>query len=162
MAIGLSACSGCAYLHNRGNDLRDVLTLSVETGNIGASVRAGPIPAGISFSEGEGLGLRSGCAGVYSYSDYNSLIFFVHRSFEPGDTRGDKAYEQTLLILPVPGLDESLMSSEYDGPWQTHTQIDASLGLYFGLRAGFNVGEFLDFIFGWVGLDLCRDDEVFE
>lgn len=158
----LALLSGCAHLRNRAADLRDVVTLSVETGNVGASVRAGPIPAGVSFSEGEGLGLRSGCAGVYRYSDYNSFIFFVHRSFDPDDSRGDKAYEQTLLILPIPGIDECLTSSEYDGPWQTHTQIEASLGLYFGLRAGLNVGELLDFLFGWVGLDLCRDDEVFD
>ncbi len=160
--LTLALLSGCAHLRNRGADLRDVVTLSVERGNIGASVRAGPIPAGLSFSRGEGFALCTDGSGIYWYTDYNVLFLFAHRSFHPEDTRGDKAYEQEMLIIPIPGLDECLTSSEYEGPWQTHTQVEASLGLYFGLRAGLNAGELLDFLLGWVDLDPCQDDEVFE
>ncbi|MDH5657276.1 MAG: hypothetical protein OEZ34_15295 [Spirochaetia bacterium] len=47
-------------------------------------------------------------------------------------------------------------------PGYYFTQIDVSIGLYYGIRVGFNPGELLDFLLGWFKVDLYHDDEPFE
>ena len=45
--------------------------------------------------------------------------------------------------------------------WSKNTgfaPIEISLGLYFGFRVGFNVGEFVDFFAGFIGFDPIKDD----
>ncbi len=39
-----------------------------------------------------------------------------------------------------------------------YTQIEVMGGFLFSVRAGFNVGELLDFILGWGGIDIYQDD----
>jgi len=43
-------------------------------------------------------------------------------------------------------------------PWYYYTQIDVIAGLGPSVRLGFNPGELLDFLFGWVGVDIYNDD----
>lgn len=43
-------------------------------------------------------------------------------------------------------------------PASYHTQIEVSAGILLGVRVGFNPGELLDFLVGWFGVDLYKDD----
>jgi hypothetical protein len=43
-------------------------------------------------------------------------------------------------------------------PASYFTQIEVSAGVLLGVRVGFNPGEVLDFLVGWFGLDLYKDD----
>jgi hypothetical protein len=42
--------------------------------------------------------------------------------------------------------------------WRDQFWISASVHFFFGLEVGFNLAEFADFLLGWFGLDICRDD----
>lgn len=39
-----------------------------------------------------------------------------------------------------------------------YSQIEVAGGILLSVRAGFNPGELLDFVLGWVGVDIYRDD----
>lgn len=43
-------------------------------------------------------------------------------------------------------------------PLFLYTDINLSFGLYYGFSFGFNIGEFLDFVFGLFAIDLLNDD----
>jgi hypothetical protein len=38
--------------------------------------------------------------------------------------------------------------------------IEASLRCFVGIKAGFNIAEFADFLLGWFGIDIAGDDEL--
>jgi hypothetical protein len=42
--------------------------------------------------------------------------------------------------------------------WYYYTQIEAALGVGGTIRIGMNAGEIMDFLFGWVGVDIMHDD----
>jgi len=46
-----------------------------------------------------------------------------------------------------------------DQKWIDYFWIEVSLRAIIGVKAGFNIAEFADFILGWFGIDLCEDDE---
>lgn len=148
------------YLHERGRDLADVVTLSVEEGHANAGLQVGPFLTGLGYSSGYGVGLRSGTCGTYEYVECN-LVLFGAKSFEP-DEDDFKAYGfgSALLgaFLPDDEFEEDtfFFSGSY---WPAFLQVEASACLFFGLRVGLNVGEALDFILGWTTLDICGDDE---
>ncbi|MBE7438373.1 MAG: hypothetical protein HS115_07975 [Spirochaetales bacterium] len=43
-------------------------------------------------------------------------------------------------------------------PLYYYTQLEITLGLYAGLKIGLNLGELLDFLLGFVGIDIMADD----
>lgn len=43
-------------------------------------------------------------------------------------------------------------------PSQFLWQVEIFVGLYGGVRAGLNLAEALDFLLGWVGIDILKDD----
>lgn len=43
-------------------------------------------------------------------------------------------------------------------PLHYQTQIEFTLGIYYGIKLGFNPGEMIDFVFGIFGIDLYADD----
>ena len=71
-----TACSG-HYLKNRSRDFADIGTLEVQTKSYGASVRLGPIQAGLSYKSPEGrtYGLRGGHFGRHNTAEFTALIF---------------------------------------------------------------------------------------
>ena len=46
-------------------------------------------------------------------------------------------------------------------PLYYFTQVEVTVGLYVGLKVGVNIGEFVDFLLGFVGIDIMDDDEPF-
>lgn len=74
----ITACSS-PYLKNRGRDTLDIVTFQLETRSYGASLRAGPVKAGLNYqsSKGSSVGLRGGDAGVHGGEEVT--FFFVGR-----------------------------------------------------------------------------------
>lgn len=72
------ACSS-PYLKNRGRDTLDIVTLEVQTRSYGASMRAGPLKAGLNYqsSAGSSAGLRGGDAGTHHGEEVT--FFFAGR-----------------------------------------------------------------------------------
>ncbi|MBX7056961.1 MAG: hypothetical protein K1X75_02770 [Leptospirales bacterium] len=61
-------------------------------------------------------------------------------------------------------LRRSLLKQEGEvfAPGSYFTQLDLSLGVYFGLRIGFNPGELLDLLLGFLNFDPMDDDAPYE
>lgn len=153
IVTGIIACcilsSGCAYLGHRGRDFTDMFTLAVEKQNRSGDVRI-LFPLGFSFSEGKGFGLREGYWGSYEYTEKTAImpLFFpgFELDFSPKNDFRKKAY--------------LVRSDENDDPefWSQCFSVQASIGIHYGLRAGLNVDEVLDFVLGWTTLDILGDD----
>ena len=157
--------TGCAtpYMVDRGRDAADIFTATVGYGG-GAKVRVGPIQTGI-FANLEGYGLRGGYFGdqfggddISEYTiDYD---FFIQskESYGPRKflSRGKGINSSGYFIITIP----------HDLPWDHfannkapyYTQIEVAVGIHGTLRLGFNPGELLDFILGWITIDIYNDD----
>ena len=149
--------SGCAYLHDRGRDACDIVTVAVEDRTVNAAVQFGPLAAGVGRADGRGFGLRSGGVGVYDYSEAN-ILCFGHREFQPriADLDRGKGYEFDYLCIPVRRSRPDL--KVHEGKWFNWFQFEAAIGCGVVLRVGFNLAEALDFVLGWATLDICGDD----
>ena len=177
VSIGmLSCCSSCAYLHQRGCDLADAVTLAAETGYANVGVQTGPFLAGAGVTRGRGFGLRSGARGAYGYEEANFLLI-GYKSFQPASdpSKGYEFMSGASFLLPLDiaiatgaalgggadsGLGEAYVSSENNTldkiGW---SQVEGSVCLLGGLRCGVNLGETLDFLVGWATLDPAQDDD---
>lgn len=51
---------------------------------------------------------------------------------------------------------EAFVSAHY------FTQLEVSIGLYGGVKIGFNPGELLDFLLGFIGIDIYNDDAPYD
>jgi len=150
-----------SYLENRALDTADILTLSVEQKVAGVNVKPCFSNIGLQFAQyGQGLGLRAGGIGAYStgannkfYNSGNSylLINSIHHYPVQPHFRNNKikAFNES----------NSLAVGIFD--WHGHnfvTQCEISVGLYYGIRSGFNIAEFGDWLLGWFTIDFLNDD----
>lgn len=157
-AASVICLHGCTYLQHRGRDLRDVVTISVEKNSYGASAQLIGPTLGLGFSEGDGYGLRSGAVGKYKHTELNIIIIGYKEMKLKPDPRA-KSYADWSLWDPfkkdkLPVATEE----EKEGSRASWFKTEAAIGLYYGLRVGFNYGEFLDFILGFTTLDILKDD----
>jgi len=168
LAATVLAGSGCAtneYLANRGRDAADVITLAVG-GGAGVRLRVGPLHAGLIAGLGS-VGLRGGdftgnvddgemeALLLAVYYEQDDVIFCGER-FTLEDNRG-KGYH-ALSHLPMVTTD-----FHGDGRCPLHpyyTQIEVQGGVLIVPRIGFNIGEFVDFLLGWMNMDVFRDDSA--
>lgn len=174
----LLVSGGCAttagYFANRGRDAADVFTITVGVG-AGIKARVGPIaPAMIinhdlaglragTFFLGNGNPMESDVAApfpiaLHSWDDRVSfghdvfmLESFRQESERPQDSIVVRRGKDVLIKNPFPCVAVGKYASDY-------TQIELALGLGPTLRIGVNIGEFLDFLLGWFGVDLFKDD----
>lgn len=151
--ICLFLSGGCAtsYWHARGMDTVDMFTATCSIGG-GARVRVGPIHAGL-LGAGAGYGLDGGeFAGDNPYYAGVGEATIVHGE-GCGLGRDDKGWETygwvPLLTLPM----DMRGSPRYWG------QVEVQVGVYYVLRVGFNLFEFADFLLGWTGIDIMKDDD---
>lgn len=82
--------------------------------------------------------------------------------------RGKRYYSPGVcpfIFLPQTGQEMPGKSNPYLGrlddssyPYHFLTQVELAVGLGLTIRVGVNPGEMLDFLLGWVGLDLYSDD----
>jgi len=162
------ACTGCAtysYLVDRTRDAADVFTVTVGTGG-GAKVRVGPVQVA-AISNSDLVGLRAGKV----FWDGNGLIanrevysplpilssrymraMFGLEGFSHG-VGSISSFRRKDIIARSPFPFVVLGDS---APY--YTQIEAAGGLLLTLRLGFNPGELVDFVLGWLFLDIYSDD----
>ena len=111
---------------------------------------------------------------TYVPLSYGSSIFIVNTlEYVPTDItqiryKGKSYSSISLFILPYPPILPSYC--EYDPEFcrlsklgrkcEMPLQFEGSLGLYYGLRFGFNFYEALDFITGIFGADILEDDTL--
>lgn len=183
LILSLLPCfSGCAYLHDRGRDACDMVTLSVEATGLNASVQMGPAVLGAGLAHGKGVGLRSGAMGAYEFGEVN-LGIFGGKYLVPGerDLDREKGYVSFYRFFPwIDGEDDddrfdrelregkSSWDDDEDenpfdmevkeGEWFNAFNIECSVMAGLGARAGINIAEIMDFVLGWTTLDICGDD----
>ena len=176
LCLVLSGCATGSYLTDRGNDLADVMAVTIGKG-FGASVHAGPAHVGL-FGGADCVGLRGGTFRAKWQQEssfgwaglFDPLIAFpggdgISTGYEwfraPFDV--SKISEQRGKLYEVEGIAPFLMvpkrePSSNSNPAYYYTQLEASLGLGLTIRLGFNPGELVDFLFGWFGVDIYSDD----
>lgn len=160
--------SGCSYLAERGNDLKDVLTIAVEDKGAHVGLQALTLVTGLGYAKGRGFGLRNGTSGVYEYSEF-SLGVIGRKSFSTGEQNSVCKNCDFMWATPVflPQVDQHQVEPKREGGYATlgnssvgvcpwNIEVTACLGV--GLRLGLNLAEFFDFAFGLVGFDILKDD----
>ncbi|MCU0722311.1 MAG: hypothetical protein MUC63_01610 [Planctomycetes bacterium] len=178
------AAPGCSYLEARGKDFADCWRLTVGLGiGASASVEVGPIGWGVGYWEGYAVGVwgrQSPFAGAHQHlgipfplgliagplamailpggegSDAFATMLFVATEIENVAPSGGEESEQWKRGQFLHA--NAFLDSERDG-WADYFWIEAGARCLVGVHAGFNPAEFLDFLLGWVGIDLCGDDE---
>jgi hypothetical protein len=181
----LFCASAKRYVVNRGNDLTDIVNVGVEKDVYGFdAIFLIPIGGVTRNANGKGLGLRHSHLGFYKTGDNENVflikdknlivrhelhlgdsIFYGTGFHEPINPRNLRTQNKNYLILTRgKGCYDTKLYYKEEARlchWTTNIvffPIEISLGIYFGIRVGFNVGEFADFIVGFVGFDPIKDD----
>ena len=68
----------------------------------------------------------------------------------------NKSYESMGIFLS--SMADAKPSSEKKTFWPYYTQVEAVAGVGYGVRFGFNIGEFIDLLLGWTTIDIYGDD----
>lgn len=170
----ITGCVGArAYFVDRGRDAADVLTASIGTGG-GALMRVGPVHAGVLVDLGDGF-LRGG-----EFAPFLSRSAQIHTTVVPFPSvwRGERQYPvfglegyegwgngllrskgfEAVSKLPFVTTGLRASSSSVGYPYYYYTQVEAVLAVGLSIRLGVNFGELLDFVLGWVTIDIFADD----
>ncbi len=172
--------TGCTtgYWLDRGRDAADIFTLTAGYG-AGGKARVGPIRAGL-FVNSDRVGLRGGAVGMgiskgegrfvmSSRTEEVELTYTSAESFAPGDWEVPRKRGKQFVamgIFTISGSASKPIEKDFlsvkKTAWQQHlpyyTNLEVAAGLGVSVRAGVNPGEFLDFLLGWFGLDIFKDD----
>ena len=163
--LGAALLSGCAtssnYFTDRWNDAKDIGTATVGVG-AGAKARVGPLGTGLHWVR-DHAGLRGGDFGTFEPQhnetrDAGVLVFGVETSPETDAMRlRNKEYVTwQWLFFHTPAM----MDDTHHPGASFYTQVEVVAGAGGSVRLGFNPGELLDFLFGWLGADLFGDDQA--
>ncbi|MCX7704230.1 MAG: hypothetical protein N2234_09090 [Planctomycetota bacterium] len=184
--IGLSLC-GCAsigdYFNNRARDLGECFILEAGIG-YGASLHilcTDTISTGIGFSRTNVVGIRHGkvCEGFNVHIGLPVSPFFAvlanEEGFPPlwitdatsvgnqpkGSTTAKQPFynTQSIIFLNLPAITGEEWRANY--PNEDLATFDVEVALtagFFSLRIGFSIGQFVDFLLGWLTLDIGKDD----
>lgn len=159
IVIFLPLLASCAYLHDRGRDACDIVTVAGEAPAFNASVQVGKGVLGMGLAGGKGYGLRSGAMGCYETGEGNFiLVGFKVLVPNKADLDRDKGYDYQYHWFPWSRSEDKFGGTFDEGRWFNAWQIEAAVGVGVGARVGFNPAEFMDFIMGWTTLDICSDD----
>ncbi|TGL40365.1 hypothetical protein [Leptospira perdikensis] len=182
--ISLFTCQSTGnYLTNRSLDLADSFTLGVETNHYGAGFWVWCLGGGANINQNaKGIGLRNGHLGLYKAGGVDDIGIFggpsnktftnqmgnsfiilnsnQHRSIYPDLKRSrKKSYDASNVMMLVFFTDKKTSSGKKH--CNQPVSVEVSLGLFLGVRAGFNFSEFTDFLLGFTTYDFMEDD-VFE
>ncbi|PJZ45151.1 hypothetical protein [Leptospira brenneri] len=169
------------YSLNRAYDTADVFTIGIEKGNIGTDVFFWCLGGGLTInSNSRGIGMRDGHFGIYEISNSATLDIipiirkespankvgisniFVnssgHSQYRPKERTKNKDYQilNILTIVPVPSIPSS---NKKIAKCNAPLKLEASIGLYYGIRLGFNLNELFDLMIGFSSLDILEDEE---
>ncbi len=166
------ACGCASYWSNRGRDVLDIFTATVETQTFGVKAQVGPWGPGVycSSSGATGRGLIGGQWTEFEFLDcsFAPPWGFLHGFWGFDDDRRRKEFHvSSFFLLPYwhPHTDPRGYFGGFEeaGDWRRvaprYTQLEVSAGvLAGGLRLGVNPGELVDFLAGWFLLDIYDDD----
>lgn len=167
----LATPTSCAtYLADRGRDLADVFTATIEQDYWGVHALVGPLHTlGLASNRGvdsPAIGLIGGRWTTYEYDDLCVPLLLSNLEF--GDFEDDsrrKSYSllQVLFLPPLPnGGYQALTSSGRRNQGRMFLRrlgaVEIAGGFGLGCRAGVNVAEAIDFLVGGLGIDLFADD----
>jgi hypothetical protein len=177
-----AACSSAPYWNSRRADALDVPTFAVGDG-AGVKARVGPLHLGL-FANIDSWGLRGG-----KFSDdwgdvadwdlpMPSLIPMTvstelpvfglevvpSRTSEFAGAAGHLPliYKLGVFTGPMRSDERKTMVLRLNGEhaFQLYTQMELAVGLWKTARVGGNPGELVDFMLGWLRLDLYGDDRA--
>jgi hypothetical protein len=163
----LGLCAGCSspgYMGNRVRDAADIFTVTAGL-NYGAKARVGPFRVGL-FGGSDYAGLRAGEMGL-PFQPFGSseevidleMTAMSAENFEPdlqtAKRRGKLFMSEGMICFAIPDADKDASRRQQAAYF---SECEVAVGLFGGLRLGFNPGELLDFILGWTTLDLYDDD----
>ncbi|NCC49630.1 MAG: hypothetical protein EOM20_00295 [Spartobacteria bacterium] len=171
MAALISAlCAGCAttgYLGDRMRDAGDMATMTVGMG-AGAKGRVGPVQVGLVVNR-DLAGVRAGTVSIPWSLDTDFLLFPLYGfGFEWMETTNQVVIARHKCVntsKPLPFLSLVDTGEKFEHEWSFsrehlhyYTGIDIVIGLGGTLRFGINPGEIIDFILGWMTIDIFNDD----
>jgi hypothetical protein len=155
--------SGCAsssnYFTDRWNDAKDIGTATV---GAGAKARVGFFGTELHVIR-DYAGLRGGDFGALRPKENHAgdggiLLFGMETAPESEATqlRGKDYMTSQWFFFYTPAI----MDDDHHPKTHFYTQIEVVAGAGGSVRLGFNPGELLDFLFGWLGADLYGDDQA--
>lgn len=160
----LVASSGCAYLTDRGRDALDIFNVGVLVSNH-ASPEGGLylgfwhlFDFGYAHVDGKLIGIANGQAGVFDFVQEDSWGVIVWGAEQYGvgsHLQADAVprYDQGVLRLAL--------GTENKAPFHEYFDCDRTLHIgWIGLHLRIKLDELADFILGWGGLDIMKDDRV--
>lgn len=180
----LVAGGACSYLDRRLTDLGDcfVYRWHSEAFGLGVDAKAGPVAAAVGgwyadWGTGKdtwwqrpgytltnhGYGVPFTTLGPLAYGQsWAHLLATSSTGNHPADPHAYDDVDSWLGIADVFDLDDRSPFARTPGQ-RIVDAFGVELGvapLFWQLHAGFNIAEFADFVLGFVGLDLCADDDV--
>lgn len=172
-----------ARVQNRVQDMGDIVNLGVEENVYGFAFNIDMLLIGWKKdSGGVGYGMRYGHFGKYKpgnniplrirtkdkkvvgyYGDIQFLLAYsgyYHEPIKPENIRSERK-QVRFAMMGATGR-KSTPNELYliNEPRESYCYlpIEISLGVYYGIRIGFNPHEFVDFIAGFIGFDPLDDD----
>ncbi len=177
MVAGLVASGilsqGCAYMHARGRDAKDMLDIGITV-----TPRLKPdfalyfdffnvLPLGYGRIDGINLGLGNGQIGAldFTYHNWGVLAVGAERKgsgqFNPDDPR--QARPDQADLTERPRFDVGFVNAfkgEEPPPKMQFLECDRALHLgWIGIHATIRPVDIIDFILGWTTLDIVGDDQ---
>ncbi|HLY12496.1 MAG TPA: hypothetical protein VKW04_24545 [Planctomycetota bacterium] len=154
--------TGCGYLSQRAEDFADCWKVEVHLAAPGVWMQAGPVAQdGLGAPELPYVGMTlTGWRYGYQLPQQEGHSKFPvqgygligHFSSLTGIT-GDESEHRCFVFLP------SLLSVEGLHSYPLHDfDVEIGASAILGFSFGFSMGEFLDFLLGWFGVDLAKDD----
>ncbi|XDD50794.1 hypothetical protein AB3N59_03065 [Leptospira sp. WS92.C1] len=150
-----------AYAASRVKDFAEIFTLTINTNEYGARAILGPLSLGlhtqtwdagrIPETNTSSFGLQAGWIGPKDNSDLTILFFTLVDISKASNRDGYYLNRSKQTNYAIFMRNDKLESFQY-------TRLGLSVGLYLGIRAEVNLGEFLDFLFGFLGIDIYDDD----
>ena len=176
LCLCLIGCSPKSYFKNRGRDFLDIVSADVSGGlGMGVHARAAVIHTGLGAAEMWHVGLQEkedgtrNAPGVRLEAQQDFLLWKREMALSGWDahllTPGTKAPEDLhfclgMIHLPGRGEHGRHIASDTETPWLDTLDLNLGVNVFFvGARAGLRPGQFLDFLLGWFGVDLGKDDE---
>ncbi|MDX1959196.1 MAG: hypothetical protein SFU98_11525 [Leptospiraceae bacterium] len=167
----ITTCS-TIYLEDRKNDFADIPIATFEENVYGGGFHFWCFGYGVQYARnGEGHGIRNGRIGNYATGGSKAM----ESSIKPNLNYSGDAIPAGISLLLFNSIEHKVKDSEdqrakkkryvqsnFFGliPMNCHAPVslEFSLGLHYGIRAGFNLSEFFDFVLGWTTLDIMKDD----
>jgi len=163
LVLVLLGSTGCTYLGNRGRDALDIFDMGiVVSDHVRPDFAAfmtfwNLFPMGYANVDGKLIGIGGGRAGVLDFRHVHSwgVLAWGAEQHAVGETAPDAEaparYEEGFLRLALDAENKPLPHTYYD--------CDRTFVLgWVGLHLRVKLDDLADFITGWVGMDIMRDD----